>query len=168
MEDTDVVLGIGSNLGGRLFNVKSAINTLSTAFNVDVLKVSSFYETDPVTVNGAEGYVGEEFVNCCVLLKTKLEPNVVLGMCFGIEASLGRRRQYKSAPRTVDLDIIFYGDMVIENSFLKVPHLGTLERDFVLAPLGDICPDYRFMDIDFSKEYENIDWNAIRRLEEDF
>jgi 2-amino-4-hydroxy-6-hydroxymethyldihydropteridine diphosphokinase len=162
----DFVLSLGSNLGGRYFNIRTAINTLSSAFGIEVLKVSPFYETEPVIDRNTEGYAGGQYVNCCVFSRTSLKPYAILGLCFGIEASLGRRRQYRSAPRTIDMDIIFYEDLVLNETDLVIPHKNFACRSFVLAPLGDIFPEYKFKNFDFADSYKSIDWNLVKRVEE--
>ena len=129
-------IGLGSNLGEREANIRRAVELLAASPDVRVLKVSSFYETEPVgcTEQGM-------FLNSCAELDTTLPPEALLRLCNEIEDTLGRVRTVKWGPRTVDLDILLCGDYVMDTPALKVPHPLMHERGFVLAPLAEIAPD---------------------------
>ncbi len=131
-----VYIGIGSNLGDRQVNMKKALKLLGERLQIEL--VSSIYETEPV------GYVEQPmFFNAVCRGQTELGPLQLLSLVKGIEASLGRVSSFPNAPRTIDLDIIFYGDMIMETPELTIPHPRLEERAFVLIPLLEIAPDLR-------------------------
>lgn len=131
-------IGLGSNLGDRHENLRAALKLLEGSGRVRVLKVSSFYETMPV------GYTGQgKFINACAELETPLGPAELLALCLETEARLGRVRTIKWGPRTIDLDILLLGELVIDTPELKVPHPFMHDRDFVLVPLCEIAPEAR-------------------------
>ena len=125
-------------MGDRHENIRKALRLLEETGKVRVLKVSSFYETMPV------GYTEQGmFINACAEIETSLTPAELLALCQETEHRLGRVRTIKWGPRTIDLDILLYGEMVIDTPELKIPHPLMHERDFVLKPLGEIAPDAR-------------------------
>ncbi|HTF99261.1 MAG TPA: 2-amino-4-hydroxy-6-hydroxymethyldihydropteridine diphosphokinase [Nitrospirota bacterium] len=129
-----VYIGLGSNLGDKVESCRKAIAMLSKAGNIT--SVSSFYTSEPI------GYPDqEEFINAAVELETELSPLALLAACHVIEDELGRRRLMHWGPRTVDLDILFYGNLVVESDELVIPHPLMAERRFVLVPLCEIAPD---------------------------
>lgn len=107
------------------------------ADSISGLRVSSFHETEPVGV-GAQ----PRFLNAAAVGSTALPPQALLAALLNIESTLGRVRPYPGAPRTIDLDLILYGDNVIDEPGLKVPHPRFRERRFVLAPLAEIAGDW--------------------------
>jgi 2-amino-4-hydroxy-6-hydroxymethyldihydropteridine diphosphokinase len=128
-----VYLALGSNLGDRMGNLRSAIEHLSQKLTVK--KVSSVYETEPL-------YFKEQplYLNAALSAMTKLNPLQLLRFVKGVETGLGRQPGFRNAPRTIDIDILFYGDRIIETPRLTVPHPRIAERAFVLAPLAEIAP----------------------------
>lgn len=129
-----VYLGIGSNLGGRQANMEKALKLLGDTLQIEL--VSAIYETEPV------GYVEQPvFLNAVCRGQTELGPLQLLSLVKGMEASLGRVSSFPNAPRTIDLDIIFYGNMIMETPELTIPHPRLEERAFVLIPLLEIAPD---------------------------
>lgn len=128
-------LSAGSNLGDREANLKYALRELENAGKI--LRVSSYYETEPV------GFPDQPwFLNMAIALETRLKPSGLLRACMGIEDLANRRRSFPNAPRTLDLDILFYGDSVIREKNLVIPHPRLSERKFVLEPLAEIAPDF--------------------------
>jgi 2-amino-4-hydroxy-6-hydroxymethyldihydropteridine diphosphokinase len=129
----EIFIGLGSNLGDREDNIRTALNLLEEKMNLVV--VSSLYETEPM-------YVKDQplFLNCVAKFETDLEPEEVLNYFQNIEKNLGRERSVRYGPRTIDLDILFYGDLIVEENFLKIPHPLIQERAFVLVPLAEIAP----------------------------
>ena len=129
-----VYLALGSNLGDRMSNLASAIKRLSQKMTVK--KVSSVYETDPV-------YYKEQplYLNAVLSAVTKLNPFELLSFVKSIESDLGRQPSFRNAPRIIDIDILFYGDQVIETPELTIPHPRIAERAFVLVPLAEIAPE---------------------------
>ena len=131
----NVFIGIGSNLGDKEKNIKRAVNLLKD--KCKILKISSFYETEPV------GYKEQDwFLNCALKLETILKPKELLEFLQSIEKKLKRTRTIKNGPRTIDLDILFYDDKVIQQKNLIVPHPRLHKRLFVLEPLEEIAPDF--------------------------
>ena len=135
MEKT-VYLSLGSNLGDRESNLRTAIEKLGQLGTV--LAVSSFYETEPVDF-AAQPW----FLNCAVALRTELMPKLFLSKMLAIEQQMGRRRNLPKGPRTIDIDLLLYGDVVVDTARLQVPHPRMAARRFVLAPLADLAPDLR-------------------------
>ena len=131
-----VYLSLGSNLGDRAANLRTAIERLGTLGKV--LAVSSFYETEPV-----EFAAQPWFLNCAVELDTAKMPKQLLAGILDIERKMGRRRVQKKGPRTVDIDILLFGNSVIKMQGLTIPHPALHERRFVLEPLAEIAPEAR-------------------------
>lgn len=124
----------GSNLGNRKANLEFALSSL--AKDAIVLKSSSYFETEPV------GFLDQPwFLNIAVELETRLEPLELLSFCQEIERSRGRVRTFPNAPRILDLDILLFGDNIINQKDLIIPHPRLPERRFVLEPLAQIAPD---------------------------
>ncbi len=131
-----VYLGLGSNLGDRQANLARALRLLGERLHIEL--VSSFYETEPV------GYAEQPpFLNAICRAQTELGPLQLLSLVKGIEASLGRVPSFPNAPRPIDIDIIFYGDLIMETPELTIPHPRLKERAFVLIPLLEVAPDLR-------------------------
>ncbi|MBI2850144.1 MAG: 2-amino-4-hydroxy-6-hydroxymethyldihydropteridine diphosphokinase [Chloroflexi bacterium] len=129
-----VYLSLGSNLGDRQANLDKAIGLISNRMRLG--QVSSIYETEPV------GNVEQpRFLNLACQVFTRLAPKDLLSLVKGFEAMLGRARNTHNAPRTIDIDILFYGNQIIESEELTIPHPRLAERAFVLAPLAEIAPD---------------------------
>ncbi len=130
-------VALGANLGSREATLRRAVTALDGREDTAVVAGSALRETDPV------GYVDQpRFVNGVILIETELEPRALLDVLLGIERELGRtRRGPRHGPRTVDLDLLLYGDRVIDEPGLVVPHPRMHERRFVLEPLAEIAPD---------------------------
>jgi 2-amino-4-hydroxy-6-hydroxymethyldihydropteridine diphosphokinase len=127
-------IGLGSNMGDKLGICRRAVEMLGKAGRV--IKVSSFYCTEPV------GYANQEdFVNAVVKIETALSPAALLARCHVIEDALGRSRMVRWGPRTIDLDILLYGNQVIDDAELTIPHPLMATRAFVLIPLSEIAPE---------------------------
>lgn len=129
-----VYLSLGSNLGNRVANLRTAIERLAGLGTVR--KISSFYETEPVEVTDQPW-----FVNCVVALEFDGSPKALLQHALAVEHDLGRRRSRTKGPRIVDIDILLYGDRVNDEPGLKVPHPAMQARRFVLEPLVEIAPE---------------------------
>lgn len=131
-------VAFGSNLGDRQHNIDSAIKLLKSDSDVDILKVSSIIETNPVG-----GPAGQNlFLNGVLKINTTLDPYDLLNLLNKIEKQLGRVRNVKNGPRTIDLDILLYGDIKIDTAKLTIPHPRMQEREFVMQPLYEIAPEY--------------------------
>lgn len=127
-------LSLGSNLGDRRANLRNAIGKLLNLGNL--IAVSSFYETEPVELVDQPG-----FLNCAVALQTTLTAEDFLPEILAIEREMGRRRDIAKGPRTIDIDILFFGKAVTKTPRLTIPHPAMHERRFVLVPLAEIAPD---------------------------
>ncbi len=130
-----VYISIGSNLGDRISYCQKALDEMA-AFS-KIIKVSSLYETDPVDKEDQP-----QFINSVAEIGTDLAPHDLLEELNIVEGKLGRVRHEKWGPRTMDLDIIFYGDQVIKDSNLEIPHPRAHLRRFVLEPLCEIAPEF--------------------------
>jgi 2-amino-4-hydroxy-6-hydroxymethyldihydropteridine diphosphokinase len=132
---TRAYVGLGANLGPREQTLHRAVELVNAAAEVDVLAVSELRETEPV------GVVDQpRFLNGAVLLDTTLSPGALLDLLLEVERSLGRVRGERWGPRVVDLDLLLYGDEVIDEPGLHVPHPRLHERRFVLEPLAELDP----------------------------
>ena len=130
-----VAIALGSNAGDRRAHLDFAVDRLRTL--LDNLKVSSYDETEPVGVPGPQPM----FLNAAAVGETTLSARSLLDALLAIERERGRERPYANAPRTLDLDLILFGDAVIAEPDLVVPHPRFRERRFVLEPLADLAPD---------------------------
>jgi len=132
-----VYLSLGSNIGDRAANLRAAMDLLA-APDLRILRVSPVYETEPV------GCVEQGwFLNLVVETETELLPKRLLARTARIERTLGRIRTVRNGPRTIDIDILLYGDSVVRTAELEIPHPRMAERRFVLAPLADLAPGLR-------------------------
>lgn len=138
MPNETAYLGVGSNKGDRLANCRSALEKLRTFSRTRLVRASSFYETEP-----QERADQNWFVNAVVEIKTGLDPEALLAACLAIETEFGRERTVPFGPRTLDIDVLFFGSRVITGTGLVVPHPRLDRRRFVLAPLAEIAPDLR-------------------------
>jgi len=132
-----VYIALGSNVGDRAATLERAIAAMNLA-GIRVSQQSSFYVTEPVDAPGQA-----RFLNAVVEAETSLLPLQLLHALLRIERELGRRRITPHGPRTIDLDILFYGSSVIRSKELQVPHPRLPERRFVLVPLAQIAPEFR-------------------------
>jgi 2-amino-4-hydroxy-6-hydroxymethyldihydropteridine diphosphokinase len=131
-----VWVGIGANLGDARANVLDAIERLARLPGAKLLQTSSLYRTAPIDSSG------DDYVNAVASLDTDLDAHALLQALFDIEQAHGRERPYRNAPRTLDLDLLLYGDDIIDDApTLIVPHPRIHERAFVLAPLAEVAPD---------------------------
>jgi len=147
---TRVYLSLGSNVGDRLATLKAAVRRLHGVEAVTFVDASRLYDSEPW--ESEPGQTASEqrwFLNCVVAIETALSPRALLAALQSIETALGRTRPtgtpeaQRFAARTLDIDILFYGDQVLSaNDDLHVPHLLLAERGFVLQPLADLAPDF--------------------------
>lgn len=133
----EVAIALGSNLGDRRAHLAWAVERL--AAHLANLRVSSVIETEPFQVAGPQ----PPYLNAVVVGDTSLEPLALLDVLLALERQRGRVRRSPRAPRTLDLDLLLYGDRVIESPRLMVPHPRLRERLFVLEPLAEIAPGWR-------------------------
>ena len=134
MKEHTVYLALGTNLGDRLANLKQAISALTP--QMEVQTKSQVYETPPW------GYEDQpKFLNQVIKAQTYLEPEALLKHLKRLEVALGRKASFQNGPRLIDIDLLFYDDLVLNQPALVLPHPRLHERGFVLLPLMDIAPD---------------------------
>lgn len=127
-------IGVGSNLGNRKENIKSALNFLRKTDGLKIKKISGLYETDPIG-----GPLQGKFLNGAIKIETNLSPFGLLKLLKDIERRLGRNQTIKrNQPRPIDLDILIYGNKRIKTKYLEIPHPRMCEREFVLRPLSEL------------------------------
>ena len=129
-------LSLGSNLGDRDRNLRDAIRALEGVGRVQA--VSSFYETEPVDFADQAW-----FLNCAVAIESALSPERMMAELLCLERKLGRERTHSKGPRTIDIDILLFGERIVDGPDLKIPHPAMHRRRFVLAPLAELAPGLR-------------------------
>lgn len=130
-------LSLGSNIGDRRGSLAEVVRLLSRD-DLTILRVSSMYETEP------QEFADQPwFLNTVIEVDTSLSPRDLLSRCLEAEISLGRRRTTPKGPRTIDIDIVLYDDLVIDSPGLSIPHPRMAERRFVLEPLSELAPTLR-------------------------
>lgn len=132
--DHMVYLALGSNMGDRLANLQDAVSHLAPQMNVK--KKSPVYETPPWGFKDQAA-----FLNQVVMAETRLEPEELLGHLKRLETTLGRVESFRNGPRSIDIDILFFDDVILDSLPLMIPHPRLHQRAFVLLPLNDIAPD---------------------------
>ena len=133
----NVAIGMGSNLGESLDTLKNAIQTLDEIPGINLITYSNWYRTKPVG-----GPKQPDFINGCALLKVELTPHKLLEILLDVEQKFKRVRLEHWGPRTLDLDLILYDDLILNTPNLQIPHPRMTERAFVLVPLAEIAPDW--------------------------
>lgn len=138
----EAYIGLGTNIGDREENLRRALEMLDEAEGVSVVRRSAVYETEPV------GYVDQpSFLNMVAVVDTSLPPEQLLDVMLCVERTLGRIRDIRWGPRTIDLDLLLYGHLTIHTERLDVPHPRMTERAFVWIPLLDVIDYEPFPDI---------------------
>lgn len=137
LERTPVILSLGSNMGDKKATLETAIRRLSENPAICLMKTSSYLENPPYG-----GVAKNTFVNCAVLVETYLSPESLLEYIHLIEKEAKRERTVRWGDRTLDIDIVFYGNKIIDSKNIVVPHNDYENRDFVLIPVNEICPDW--------------------------
>lgn len=132
-----VFIGLGSNEGNKNDNIRAAIKEISKLAFCKIEKVSSLYETFPL------GEVEQDnFINAVIKITTSLNPQELFGELKKIEQNLGRIVREKWGPREIDLDILFFNDLIFSDEIITLPHKGIIYRDFVIVPLIEIEPEF--------------------------
>jgi 2-amino-4-hydroxy-6-hydroxymethyldihydropteridine diphosphokinase len=134
-------LGIGSNVGDRLANLVRAVELLDGEAGIAARRTSRVWETDPVG-----GPPQPDFLNAVIEVETDRSPRDLLAACHRVESALGRVRETRWGPRTIDLDILLFDDLAVDETDLTIPHPRMIDRAFVLMPLLELQPDVRFPD----------------------
>ncbi len=132
----NVFLGLGSNVGERMEYLQKAVDGIAEFPETDIMKVSSVYKTEPVGVKEQQ-----DFYNAAVWLVTRLGAHDFHARMKALEQTIGRQRTFRWGPREIDIDILLFGDSIVDEALLKIPHREMAERRFVLAPLSEIAPD---------------------------
>ncbi|MDP3721060.1 MAG: 2-amino-4-hydroxy-6-hydroxymethyldihydropteridine diphosphokinase [Anaerolineaceae bacterium] len=159
-DQTRVTLALGSNLGDRVENLQQALKDIS--LRVSIIKISSVYETPPW------GYSDQPvFFNQVLSGNTSLNPVELLTFVKNIENSMGRVKNFQNGPRLIDIDILLFGEKIIDSEKLVIPHPRMLERSFVLLPLAEIVPELIIPGTNKKvlELLQNVDQTGIRKLE---
>ena len=157
---TTVYLSTGTNLGRRLHNLKRAIQTLDDHPHIHVLRASGVYETEPW------GYEHQPaFLNQIVIIDTDLSPVELVKALKVMEVELGRTPTFKNGPRMIDIDVVFYGDLIYKDEKITIPHPQAVERAFVLTPLVELSPDlvHPELGVTVRELLDDLDQNGIKR-----
>jgi GTP cyclohydrolase-4 len=160
LESHRVYLGLGANLGDRQASILQALQYVQARASIEA--VSSFYETEPV------GYLDQpRFLNVCCAMETDLPPRDLLRFLKWIEKRMGRMTSFRNAPRPIDMDILFYDDLVLEDPDLQIPHPRMRERAFVLVPLAEIAPSLEHPALHETVEQllGKVDRSGVKRVE---
>jgi 2-amino-4-hydroxy-6-hydroxymethyldihydropteridine diphosphokinase len=155
--DHIVYLALGSNIGNRLANLKAAIGNLTP--QMAVKNRSSVYETPPW------GFTAQaEFLNQVIMVETYLKPQALLSHLKRLEIALGRVPSFQNGPRLIDIDILFFDDLVLDTPPLVIPHPRLHQRAFVLVPLAEIAPDlvHPVLDKPIHKLLDDMDRSDIK------
>jgi len=162
LEQTRVILALGSNLGDRGENLCQALKAISE--KVSITKTSSVYETPPW------GYIDQpSFFNQVLSGNTSLKSTELLKFAKEIERKMGRKNNFQNGPRLIDIDILLFGEQILKTEFLQIPHPRMLERGFVLLPLAEIEPDLVVPGTNKTVTgfIQNVDLTGIQRLDSD-
>lgn len=162
MTDIAAFVALGANLGDPAAQVRRAAAELAHLPATRLMRCSSLYLSKPV------GFLDQpDYVNAVAALHTKLTPRALLARLLAIETRHGRRRDFKNAPRTLDLDLLLYDGLVMHEPGLTLPHPRMLERAFVMAPLTEIAPDCIIPGHGAARNnLENLDTTSLVRLAE--
>lgn len=150
------VIGLGANLGNPKEQLQGAVDSLNRLPGTRVVNCSKLYITKPV------GYDNQpDFLNCVILVETKLSPEALLGAGLGIEAAMGRIRSLRNGPRTLDMDLLLAEGEKREGEELTLPHPRMGERAFVLVPLSDLFPDGKALGYPFADKLDALEKDGI-------
>lgn len=136
--DFDALIGLGSNVGDKAANIARAVELLIAPGDIRLLRSSKLYSTAPWGVLDQDW-----FVNACIAIATTLSPHELLARCLGVEETMRRVRERRWGPRVIDLDVLVYRDVTMNEPDLILPHPRIQERGFVLVPMSDVAPDVK-------------------------
>jgi 2-amino-4-hydroxy-6-hydroxymethyldihydropteridine diphosphokinase len=155
----EVGFGLGSNIGAKAQNVRRAVRELASSGLVGGLTLSSLYRTAPW------GNVDQDwFVNACAVGQTDASPHDLLALCLACEARMGRERLVRWGPRIIDIDLLYYGALTVDDPTLTLPHPEMLRRAFVLVPLRELRPQLTVSGKPIAEVLQSLDVNDIERL----
>lgn len=160
-DNVTIALGFGSNLGDRQAQITLALDSLAMHPHIDLLSVSALYQTPPWGKTDQP-----TFFNAAALAETDLSPRILLEAVLGIERSLGRLRGELWGPRTIDIDILLYGGVRIDEPGLTIPHPRIQERAFVIRPLADVAPEAEIAGRSVNDWLANLDVTGIETVAE--
>ncbi|MCE9674848.1 2-amino-4-hydroxy-6-hydroxymethyldihydropteridine diphosphokinase [Paraclostridium bifermentans] len=144
-------LGLGTNIGDRIRYINEALKILNSNPNINITKKSKLYETK------AWGYKDQaDFLNMCIEIETSLNPYELLNVCQGVEKDLNRERKIRWGPRTIDVDILFFNDIILQEENLEIPHPRIKERAFVLIPLIDLNDKLKIDNISINEYLKSL------------
>jgi 2-amino-4-hydroxy-6-hydroxymethyldihydropteridine diphosphokinase len=152
----EVLIGLGGNIGEPLEAMGSALKGIDQHPKCKVLRVSSVWKTPPWGVTDQP-----DFLNACAAVATTLKPRAFLDLCLSVEKDLKRVRDQRWGPRSIDIDILFFGNRTIDKPGLSVPHPRIAERAFVLVPLAEIAPDIKLVGQSASALAGNADCSGM-------
>jgi 2-amino-4-hydroxy-6-hydroxymethyldihydropteridine diphosphokinase len=160
MKSAQCAIALGSNLGDSLSIVKDALKILAQTPGITLKAHSSWYQTAPV------GPPQPDYLNGCALLDVQLTPQEVLETLLRIEAQFGRVREERNGPRTIDLDLLLFDDLILDIPNLQLPHPRMRERAFVLVPLAEIAPNWvePVSGKAIAQLVQTLDCSGVRRL----
>ena len=148
-----VFIGLGSNIGDRAGNIQTAIEKIGNDPFCSVQSISSYYESK--AFGNTEQ---QDFINTVMKISTQYSPEKLFQLLKKIEIEIGRKENVRWGPREIDLDILFYNDLLYKNENLQIPHKGIPERDFVLIPMSEIEPE--FVHPELNKKISDI-WTSV-------
>jgi 2-amino-4-hydroxy-6-hydroxymethyldihydropteridine diphosphokinase len=162
-QHSDALLSLGANIGDRMATIARAVELISCSRGIELQSVSSMYETDPV------GYLEQPaFINAAAAIRTTLTPRRLLGRVRAIERALGRRRRSRWHEREIDIDILLFGDLIVDEEDLHIPHREMHRRRFVLEPLAEIAREawHPVLELTVASLLERCDdRSAVRRID---
>lgn len=160
MKSSQSAIALGSNLGDSRTILENALKTLAKSTGITLQACSSWYQTEPV------GPPQPDYLNGCALLNVELTPRELLETLLTIEAHYGRVRQECNGPRTLDLDLLLFEDLILDAPNLQLPHPRMKERAFVLVPLAEIAPDWiePVSGKAIAQLVQTVDCSGVRRL----
>ena len=148
----EVYLSLGSNMGDREGNIRKALDLLENDPHIDIVRTSSFYETDPMYIEDQESFYN---IAAKINVGGGMDSFILLGLIKGIEYNMGRKSwQKRYGPRPIDIDILYFGDKEIKSDILEIPHPLIAERKFVLIPLAEIAPRMKIEGTEIKKYLE--------------
>lgn len=153
-------IGLGGNVGDVFGNMRNAMHALDAHDQITVDRISSVYKTPPWGIKEQDW-----FLNACVSVETSLSGHELLTECLKAEKSLNRVREVRWGPRTIDLDVLFYGDSNIDEEDLEVPHPRMHDRGFVLLPMADIAPELNLRGKAIKDWLEHLETSEIQKTE---
>lgn len=153
-------IGLGGNVGDVVSNMQSALQILNAHEHIEVTQVSNVYKTPPWGIENQDW-----FLNACACLETSLTAQELLEACLEIEIKLKRVREVRWGPRTIDLDVLVFGDEQINQKNLQVPHPRMHERAFVLKPMANLAPDLKLQNKTISEWLNDVEASGIEKTD---